>query len=155
MRDIKIGDHVYYRIEDYDTGDKVLYEGYVIGTTDHTIKLKGEDVDLGKFYNISDKPDGEMIMGLQRNRFYTIEDLFNKVDKYEDYENLKYEKVKIAFVKGNEGYSMLVTDKDGNGYRIAGPKAWGNPTNIPTADFTINSKEIIDTIINRSYTDEQ
>ena len=39
-------------------------------------------------------------------------------------------KVIIRIVKGSEGYSLQIIDKEGNGYRYAGPKAWGNPTNI-------------------------
>lgn len=60
-------------------------------------------------------------------------------------------KIRIAVVKGNEGYCLLITDKDGNGYRIAGPKAWGNPTNIPTAEFDIDVKELIEAVNNNSY----
>lgn len=60
-------------------------------------------------------------------------------------------KIRIAFVKGNDGYCMLVTDKEGNGNRVAGPKAWGNPTNVPTAEFEIDSEELIKLIKNNAY----
>ena len=48
------------------------------------------------------------------------------------------EKVQIAFVKGNEGYSLQIWDKDGSGYRYAGPKAWGNPYNQPEKVFEVD-----------------
>ena len=68
--------------------------------------------------------------------------------------NNKKEYVRVAFVKGNEGYCMLITDKDGNGYRIAGPKTWGNPTNIPTAEFEIDVKELLLAINHNKYIKE-
>lgn len=60
-------------------------------------------------------------------------------------------KIRVALVKGDEGYCLLITDKSGNGYRIAGPKAWGNPTNIPTEEFEINADELIKAINNNCY----
>lgn len=64
-------------------------------------------------------------------------------------------KVRVAFVNGNEGYCMLVTDKEGNGIRIAGPKAWGNPTNIPTAEFEIDVEDLLWAIDNNKYEDSE
>ena len=46
-------------------------------------------------------------------------------------------KVIIKIVRGSDGYSLQVVDKDGSGYRYAGPKAWGNPTNVPTCQFEV------------------
>ena len=66
----------------------------------------------------------------------------------------KKEYVRVVFVKGNEGYCILVTDKGGSGYRIAGPKAWGNPANIPTAEFEIDVKELLQAINNNKYDKE-
>lgn len=66
LNDIKIGSRVFYSVEDYDTGKDVIYEGYVIGFNDNqTLKLGNENINLDRFYNISDKPDGDMIVGLQ------------------------------------------------------------------------------------------
>lgn len=50
--------------------------------------------------------------------------------------------IEIAVVKGSEGYSLQLWDKSG-GYRVAGPKAWGNPYNEPTATFTVDADELI------------
>lgn len=47
----------------------------------------------------------------------------------------------IRIVKGSEGYSLQVVDKDGSGYRYKGPKAWGNPYNTPTCEFIIDDIE--------------
>lgn len=124
LNDIKIGSRVFYSVEDYDTGKDVIYEGYVIGFNDNqTLKLGNENINLGRFYNISDKPDGDMIVGLQRNCFYTIDDLFKIANKQKELDNLKDKSIKIDIVKGREGSSLQIKDNDGNGYRIAGPKA--------------------------------
>lgn len=150
--EVKIGDHIYYAMEDYNTGEDVIYEGYVIGFNDNqTLKLDDKVMNLGRFYNVSDIPNGEMIVGLQRNCFYTINDLFKIANKQEELNNLKDKSIKIDIVKGREGSSLQIKDNDGNGYRIAGPKAWGNPYNQPAHSFTINSKEIIESIVNYSY----
>lgn len=124
LNDIKIGSRVFYSVEDYDTGKDVIYEGYVIGFNDNqTLKLGNENINLGRFYNISDKPDGDMIVGLQRNCFYTIDDLFKIANKQKELDNLKDKAIKIDIVKGREGSSLQIKDNDENGYRIAGPKA--------------------------------
>lgn len=82
---LKIGDKIYYGIEDYNTGEDVIYEGYIIGfSDDQTLKIDDKRIKLGRFYNISDKPDGEMIIGMQRNCLYTIKDLWNIKNKYEE-----------------------------------------------------------------------
>ena len=60
-------------------------------------------------------------------------------------------KVTINLVNGNEGYSLQVTDKEGNGYRYAGPKAWGNPTNIPTCSFEVDLEDFIKCLKQNSY----
>lgn len=152
LNDIKIGDRVFYSVEDYNTGKDIIYEGYVIGFNDNqTLKLGSENINLSRFYNISDKPDGEMIVGLQRNCFYTIDDLFKMANKQKELDELKDMFINIDIVKGSEGSSLQIKDNNGSGYRIAGPKAWSNPLNKPTHSFTVNSKELIDIIINHSY----
>lgn len=50
-------------------------------------------------------------------------------------------KVKISIVKGNEGYSLQIKDNDGCGCRYKGPKAWGNPYNVPICEFVIDDIE--------------
>lgn len=60
-------------------------------------------------------------------------------------------KVTINLVKGNEGYSLQVVDKKGNGYRYAGPKAWGNPYNEPTASFEVELEDFIECLKNNAY----
>ncbi len=60
-------------------------------------------------------------------------------------------KVIINLVKGSDGYSLQITDKQGNGYRYAGPKAWGNPYNEPTASFEVNLEDFIKCLENNSY----
>lgn len=60
-------------------------------------------------------------------------------------------KVRIAFVKGNEGYSLQIWDKDGSGYRYAGPKAWGNPFNKPEKVFEVELEDFIKCLKQNSY----
>ena len=60
-------------------------------------------------------------------------------------------KVIINLVKGSDGYSLQITDKNGNGRRYAGPKAWGNPYNEPTASFEVNLEDFIKCLENNSY----
>lgn len=60
-------------------------------------------------------------------------------------------KVIIDFVRGNEGYSLQVVNKNGSGYRFAGPKAWGNPYNKPTASFEIDVNEFIECLNRIAY----
>lgn len=62
-------------------------------------------------------------------------------------------KVIIKIVKGSDGYSLQIVDKDGNGYRYAGPKAWGNPTNIPTCEFEVELEDFIKHLEMESYID--
>lgn len=60
-------------------------------------------------------------------------------------------RVNIAVVKGSEGYSLQVYDEKGNGYRYSGPKAWGNPRNIPTASFEVDVNEFIECLNRIGY----
>lgn len=63
-------------------------------------------------------------------------------------------KVIIKIVKGSDGYSLQVVDKDGSGIRYAGPKAWGNPTNIPTCEFEVELDDFIKCLENESFEEE-
>ena len=60
-------------------------------------------------------------------------------------------KVIINLVKGSDGYSLQITDKQGNGTRYAGPKAWGNPYNKPTASFEVELEDFIKCLKDNSY----
>ena len=60
-------------------------------------------------------------------------------------------KVIINLVKGSDGYSLQISDKQGNGCRYAGPKSWGNPYNEPTASFEVNLEDFIKCLENNSY----
>ena len=60
-------------------------------------------------------------------------------------------KVIIKIVKGSDGYSLQIVDKNGSGTRYAGPKAWGNPTNIPTCEFEVELEDFIKCLENESF----
>ena len=62
-------------------------------------------------------------------------------------------KVIIKIVRGSDGYSLQVVDKDGSGYRYAGPKAWGNPTNVPTCQFEVELEDFIKCLKDNCYED--
>ena len=64
-------------------------------------------------------------------------------------------KVIINLVKGSDGYSLQITNKQGNGYRYAGPKAWGNPYNKPTASFEVELEDFITCLKDNSYEVEE
>lgn len=60
-------------------------------------------------------------------------------------------KIIIRLVKGSEGFSLQLSDKNGNGYRYAGPKAWGNPYNIATAEFEVDLEDFIKSLKENAY----
>lgn len=66
-------------------------------------------------------------------------------------EEIQNKLITINLVRGSEGYSLQIIDSTGSGYRIAGPKAWGNPLNKPTASFIVNANELINAIICNCY----
>ena len=83
--ELRLGDEVYYSMEDYSTGEDIIYKGYVVGMNDNqTLKLKDKTIKLGVFYEISDRPYGEVIVGMQRNCLCTIKDLWDIKNKYEE-----------------------------------------------------------------------
>lgn len=91
-QELHIGDRVFYSLEDYASGEEIIYEGYICNiNTDHNIKLGNIDI-TATFYEVSDKPNGDPIgIGMQRNCLYTINDLFKIKDTYE-YQQRKVEK---------------------------------------------------------------
>lgn len=62
-------------------------------------------------------------------------------------------KVEIALVRGSDGFSLQIWGK-GGGYRYAGPKAWGNPFNKPTAKFEVDLEDFIKCLNDNAYEDE-
>lgn len=60
-------------------------------------------------------------------------------------------KIIIRLVKGSEGFSLQLSDKNGNGYRYAGPKAWGNPYNVATAEFKVDLEDFIKSLKENAY----
>lgn len=91
-QELQIGDKVYYSLEDYDSGEEVIYEGYICNiNADHNIKLGNIDI-TSTFYEISDRPNGESNgIGMQRDCLYTIKDLFKIKNAYE-YQQRKVDK---------------------------------------------------------------
>lgn len=72
-----IGTEVYYTLEDYDTGEDIIYKGKVrrIYYTDfelneHKFHLKMYEVNKG--------------LGMQSNNFYTIQELFKLKQRLEE-----------------------------------------------------------------------
>lgn len=64
-------------------------------------------------------------------------------------------KITIDLVKGSSGYSLQLKDKEGNGERYAGPKAWGNPYNKPTASFKVDVDDFIKALERNAYEVEE
>lgn len=106
--ELNIGDRVFYTMEDYDTGEDIIYEGYVVSFDDDVSLYIGNDRDdkikLGRFYNISDKKDGDMIVGMQRDCLYTIKDLFNIKDRLTEISSklTGYDDKLMSFIKGSD-----------------------------------------------------
>jgi hypothetical protein len=63
--------------------------------------------------------------------------------------------IRVAIVRGQEGFALILTDEDGNGVRCAGPKAWGNPRNVPTAEFILDADDFVDHIQRFAYEKEE
>lgn len=72
----KIGDKVYYSLEDYDTGEDFIYEGVVKDIYLQDIDIGGKNIEL-KMYKVADG------LAMQRNAFYTIEELFKMKERLE------------------------------------------------------------------------
>lgn len=88
MKELNIGDKIYYTTEDRRTGKDIINEGYIVAFDDNQKLFVGDRyLKLSRFYNISNEVDGEVEASLQRNLIYTIEDLFEIKNKYE--ENLR------------------------------------------------------------------
>ena len=64
-------------------------------------------------------------------------------------------KITIDLVKGSDGYSLQLKDKEGNGERYIGPKAWGNPYNTPTASFEVDLEDFIRALECNAYEVEE
>ena len=62
--------------------------------------------------------------------------------------------VYINLVRGSEGFSLQITNEYG-GERYAGPKAWGNPYNKPTASFKVDVDDFIKALERNAYEVEE
>lgn len=66
----------------------------------------------------------------------------------------KIRKVFINVVRGSDGFSLQIVNEHG-GERYAGPKAWGNPYNVPTASFEVDVDDFIRAIERNAYEVEE
>lgn len=64
-------------------------------------------------------------------------------------------KIRVKIVRGNEGYSLQLVDRNGTGTRYAGPKAWGNPTNIPLCEWEFDVEDFIKNIKENSFLEKE
>lgn len=82
--ELKIGDRVFYSMEDYESGEDIVYEGYVHSIHEnHRLEIGNMDLCM-TFYEVSDRPGGEPRgIGMQRNCLYTLKELFEIKDAYE------------------------------------------------------------------------
>lgn len=80
MKDLKIGDEVYYTWEDLNTGEDLIYKGTIVDIIKKPIKIN--DIELNHTFYMLD--DG---MGVQRNCCYTIEELFELKNRLEFLKN--------------------------------------------------------------------
>lgn len=64
-------------------------------------------------------------------------------------------KITIDLVSGNSGYSLQLKDKEGNGERYIGPKAWGNPYNVPMASFEVDLEDFKRALERNAYEIEE
>jgi len=55
------------------------------------------------------------------------------------------EDITVSFVKGSEGKSFQICGTS-YGKRVAGPKAWGNPHNIPLVEMTFPVQDLFDAL---------
>lgn len=85
---LEVGSKVYYKLEDYNTGEDVIYEGTVrkIYTAPLPVKDKDGKNKMSTFYEVAEG------LGCQRNAIYTIKDLFKIVDWAEEKYYSLYEK---------------------------------------------------------------
>lgn len=71
-----VGTTVYYTLDDYDTGEPVIYSGKIVKITNQTLNLNGKKFPA-KFYQLDSG------LGMIYNSFYTIEELFQLKEKLE------------------------------------------------------------------------
>lgn len=73
---LKIGDEVFYSLEDYNTGEDVIYKGTVKEIKNHKLKIKDKEIDI-IFY------DTGTGIGCERKSLYTLEELFEMKNRLE------------------------------------------------------------------------
>lgn len=78
MRELKIGDEVYYSVEDYDTGNDVIYKAKIVNIIKEDIHLGDTILKDCIFYKLDNGT------GVQRNACYTIDELFQLKERLEE-----------------------------------------------------------------------
>lgn len=69
-----IGTEVYFTMEDYNSGDEIIYKGVVSDIFYHKLKLKDVTLNM-KLYRVGDG------IAMQCNAFYTLEELFQMKER--------------------------------------------------------------------------
>lgn len=88
----KVGQTVYYSLEDYDTGNPVIYSGKIESISiDKVLEYKGKTIK-SKFYHLDNG------IGVQENAMYTIEELFKMKEHLEHLLNT-YQKKELLTIK--------------------------------------------------------
>lgn len=82
MKEPEIGDVVAYTLEIYDTGEDVIYTGVIQDIFFQTIQI-GKIKRNIKLYKVNDG------LAMQRNAFYTMDELFNMKEKLEKLLNIE------------------------------------------------------------------
>lgn len=81
----RVGDEVFYSLEDYDTGEDIIYKGKItkIFMQDVTFIYanSGKETKTKKYIRLYQVADG---LAMQRNAFYTIDELFKMREKLEE-----------------------------------------------------------------------
>lgn len=73
-KDLPLGTTVYYSIEDYDSGDEVIYEGKITKIYDAPLQLQDTTINI-HLYQVADG------LSMQRGSFYTLPELFQFKDR--------------------------------------------------------------------------
>lgn len=78
----EIGDVVAYSLEVYDTGEDVIYTGVIQDIFFQTIQIGKVKRNI-KLYKVNDG------LAMQRNAFYTMDELFNMKERLEKLLNIE------------------------------------------------------------------
>jgi len=69
-----IGTEVYYSLEDYDSGEDIIYKGTISKIDYHDFKIKDNSYHM-KMYQVNKG------LGMQCNAFYTLEELYKMANR--------------------------------------------------------------------------